>query len=446
MALLLAAACMNWSCEYDDSALQQRVDDLENQVAENTETIATLQKLVDALNGGKYVVATEATENGYVLTFNDGSSVAVGKPGDVFFTSIEDGEDAVVITTADGRVITLPKTDLSAAFAEGVTGRVKAGETRELPLVLTKVADCMALCDAEGWKVEIDGAVLRCTAPETLTDRNTTAEVRLLIGNERGDFKMVKLTVTAYYELRTLTFEDGDYAGSGNYLGNKDWTSLVDARQYGGSLLYGEDGYSPSGYMWYDEGNTELASGLIDGGPFWNGGHAVSNYYMADFSAANYATQLAVSVGAEGAAGRNGSKNFCVQNGYVDASSWKTQLPELQFGDNVARIVDHMYVTNTSYVLHSLTYGDGFAAAAGDTTWFKIVATGYDADDNKTGEAEFFLCAGREIVKEWTKFELWTLGKVARITFNLQGSADLSGAYGLNTPAYFAYDDVAVRF
>ena len=44
------------------------------------------------------------------------------------------------------------------------------------------------------------------------------------------------------------------------------------------------------------------------------------------------------------------------------------------------------------------------------------------------------------------KFDLSGLGKVVKITFNLVGSADLIGDYGLNCPAYFAYDDVAVRF
>jgi len=38
------------------------------------------------------------------------------------------------------------------------------------------------------------------------------------------------------------------------------------------------------------------------------------------------------------------------------------------------------------------------------------------------------------------------LGEVVSVGFNLVGSADLYGDWGLNAPAYFAYDDVAVRF
>lgn len=48
------------------------------------------------------------------------------------------------------------------------------------------------------------------------------------------------------------------------------------------------------------------------------------------------------------------------------------------------------------------------------------------------------------IVTDWTKFDLSGLGKVTRVTFNVTGSSD--NGYGFSQPAYFAYDDVAVRF
>ena len=73
-----------------------------------------------------------------------------------------------------------------------------------------------------------------------------------------------------------------------------------------------------------------------------------------------------------------------------------------------------------------------------------IVATGYNGDE-KTGEAKLYLCNGpKEIVTDWTKFDLSGLGKVTRVTFNVTGSSD--NGYGFSQPAYFAYDDVAVLF
>ena len=53
----------------------------------------------------------------------------------------------------------------------------------------------------------------------------------------------------------------------------------------------------------------------------------------------------------------------------------------------------------------------------------------------------------QEIVeKQMQKWDLSVLGEVVSVGFNLVGSADLYGDWGLNAPAYFAYDDVAVRF
>ena len=47
---------------------------------------------------------------------------------------------------------------------------------------------------------------------------------------------------------------------------------------------------------------------------------------------------------------------------------------------------------------------------------------------------------------EWKRVDLTSLGKVFALGFNFEASADQSNAYGLTIPAYFAYDDVVVRF
>ena len=106
-----------------------------------------------------------------------------------------------------------------------------------------------------------------------------------------------------------------------------------------------------------------------------------------------------------------------------------------------------VYVTNTNYLLNSVTYGDGFNQPAGEDTYVKIIAYGYNANDEATGTAEFYLVNGSaNILNTWEKFDLSSLGKVNKIVFNFAASADQSGSYGLNCPAYFAYDDVAVQF
>ena len=74
--------------------------------------------------------------------------------------------------------------------------------------------------------------------------------------------------------------------------------------------------------------------------------------------------------------------------------------------------------------------------------WIEV--TGYDAKGNETGTVKFDLCKDGAYISDWTKFDLSPLGKVAFITVDMDGTD--KGNWGLNTPAYFAYDDVAVQF
>jgi hypothetical protein len=92
--------------------------------------------------------------------------------------------------------------------------------------------------------------------------------------------------------------------------------------------------------------------------------------------------------------------------------------------------------------------GFGSSYVLSDESTFKIVAYGYETlDDTEPTECEFYLLdKGKKFVTEWTKWDLSVLGKVVKVSFNLEGSADMVGSYGLSIPAYFAYDDVAVRF
>lgn len=104
-----------------------------------------------------------------------------------------------------------------------------------------------------------------------------------------------------------------------------------------------------------------------------------------------------------------------------------------------------MYVTNTTYALNCYIDGNGLTAKIGPDDWVKLVATGYDTKGAKTGETGIYLCNGPDnIIMDWTKWDLSGLGKVAKVTFNVTGSSD--NGYGFSQPAYFAYDDVAVRF
>lgn len=287
------------------------------------------------------------------------------------------------------------------------------------------------------------------------------------------------------YELRVLTFEDADvkfYPYTLDYAGVEitKWSDLIDNPQYGGPLTYGD--YTNTAYTWWDEGNTELCHTFPYNYAycFWGGGHAISNYWgegwsdedrdkhIAKYYGEDYVTEnagndqmlgwfnLQLMIPVEAYSG----SNFAVHYGYKDDQSFVENLPELSFGDDMARVIDHMWVTNTNYTLNQLY--NGVKSEAGNSfggnwegltedAWMKIVAYGFDdvnadAYAEPISEVEFYLVQGKEVVTDWQKWDLSGLGAVKKVRFNFLYSEEMGGRYGFTIPGYFAYDDIAVRF
>jgi len=98
--------------------------------------------------------------------------------------------------------------------------------------------------------------------------------------------------------------------------------------------------------------------------------------------------------------------------------------------------------------------GDGFAkkfggATGSDPDFLRLTITGQDGGGATTGTVDFFLADFRfadaaqdTIVRDWTFVDLSSLGAVASLGFAL-ASTD-NGAFGMNTPAYFAMDNLTV--
>lgn len=328
--------------------------------------------------------------------------------------------------------------------------------------------------------------------PADLTNKTIKVTYKLNVGNATqyysqplngkkliaGTTQKVSANISAndlkdYLELRVLTFEDDTekfetYTITG-YDGDNDsyydhsvtkWSDLIDTPEYGGPLAYGDMGFSGEGrgcdYNWYDKNNTFLASEFpinYNSKVYWGGGHVISSYASEDYTTyGTYNNQQTVygegqEYGVTKTGGRNGSSNFAMHFGYKDGSPYNMteNLPYIYFKDNTPRIIDHMYVNNSAYAISCYMDGNGLTAKIGEEDWVKAIATGYDIDGNVTGTAEIYLCNGpNDIVTEWTKWDLTSLGMVYKVEFNITGSSD--NGYGFSQPAYFAYDDVAVQF
>ena len=330
----------------------------------------------------------------------------------------------------------------------------------------------------------------------TFEDESTFTEVKTPSKNfESGATQRISTTIALAdltkpepelpYELRVLTFEDADakfepysldYAG----VEINTWSNLIDSPQYGGPLTYGD--YMTTMYTWWDENNTELMHTFPDNYAycFWGGGHAISNYWGEGWSDEDRDRHIAKYYGEDYVAENAGNDqmlgwfnlqlmipvkahsgdNFCVHYGYKDFFSYVENLPELSFADGEARVIDHMWVTNTNYTLNQLY--NGVKSEAGNTfggnwegltesAWMKIIAQGFDDVDadayaEPMSEVEFYLVKGMNVVTDWQKWDLSGLGKVAKVRFNFAYSDEMGGRYGFTIPGYFAYDDIAVRF
>ena len=84
--------------------------------------------------------------------------------------------------------------------------------------------------------------------------------------------------------------------------------------------------------------------------------------------------------------------------------------------------------------------GDQFAKKFEAGDWFKLTITGKDSNGVVTDTVDFLLADGTDIVDAWTWVDLSGLGEVKSILFSLSSSD--TGAFGMNTPSYFALDSI----
>ncbi len=373
------------------------------------------------------------------------TSTGIVAVGDSFFKSVDSETSAeyVIFTLADGTQFNLPKySELNFEIEDYTFGTVKCikpSTTTKFAVTMVGVAEYI-MDYSEGWDVAFDGETLSITAPATDA---TSCEVSFILNSTTGSVKIVKIKLlTAEFNL--LTFED---TPTGNY-----WSSLIDTEEYGGSLLYGnEDGYS-----WIDE-NTQLTGGMVDM-DFWSGGNVISNYVLPSYDGANYTKQLSVTPAAgQTNGGYNNSKNFAIFN-IMAASEYSMDnltelneyIPALKLTDGSEQVFDHMYITNTSLMLNSLFYGDGYTEAYKsddlENEYIKLCAYGFDKDGQKVSKVDIYLLDEKNdsVITDWTKFDLSGLGAVNSIVFLVDGNN--AGDWGFNRPSYVAYDNIAVQW
>ncbi|NLF32535.1 MAG: DUF4465 domain-containing protein [Planctomycetes bacterium] len=200
---------------------------------------------------------------------------------------------------------------------------------------------------------------------------------------------------------------------------------------------------------------SETADGFVSGGVWFNTAYSYDPDYGAfwdgfaysnvnDTATGGFANQYAAITGAD----ISGAGNYAI--GYVGGVT-PPHLSILNAGQGA--VVAGAYFTNTTYAYLSMRDGDDYAKQFGgptgeDPDWFCLTVTGLHADGSTDALevylADFRFAAPSEdtLLDEWTWVDLSGLGPVVGLQFAL-ASSDV-GRYGMNTPGYFAMDELTV--
>jgi hypothetical protein len=189
----------------------------------------------------------------------------------------------------------------------------------------------------------------------------------------------------------------------------------------------------------YNNGSN-LAGGFTSGGAFFNNSYDTtygswsgwSSSTTTDTTTPGYTNQYSAYPGS----GSGGSLTY----GVAYVGSPNAPYINLPTGESAVS----MDLTNTSYAALSMLNGDQFAKKFGPDDFFSLTITGYSGPD-LSGNTEgipvtFFLAANGSIVSTWQAVSLASLAGAESLGFSMN-SSDV-GEFGINTPTYFAMDNL----
>ncbi|MEC7679693.1 MAG: DUF4465 domain-containing protein, partial [Planctomycetota bacterium] len=227
-------------------------------------------------------------------------------------------------------------------------------------------------------------------------------------------------------------------------------SSLADESFFSGPIPGGEQSTGEFGEIitsgWFESGGLEFNNTFSDFFEFdftsWNQ-WAYSN--VTDNVTGGFQNQYGVITGS----GAGDSRTFGVA--YVDQQGSHAP-PTIQKSVEDARQFKSLLLTNTTYAVRSMQNGDSFAKKFGGTSgtdedFFKLTVTGLDNNGVEIDALEIFLADFRfanseddYILEDWVEVDLTPLADAASLEFTLD-SSDV-GDSGINTPTYFAVDNI----
>lgn len=213
-----------------------------------------------------------------------------------------------------------------------------------------------------------------------------------------------------------------------------------------GTYYEGADGAGgfTSGGAQFNNSFTDYGDGYTS----WEGwaySNQTTTVATADLNQPDYSYQYSAAAGS----GSRGSTTYGV--GFTNTFVLPAPIVTLPGGTHPVSL----QVTNTTYDAISMLYGDHYAkqfsGPAGEFTgdWFKLTVTGLDSAGNPIGSVDAYLADFRStnsaqhyVLQTWANVNLSSLASATALSFGLSSSDN--GKFGMNTPAYFAADDLSV--
>lgn len=188
-------------------------------------------------------------------------------------------------------------------------------------------------------------------------------------------------------------------------------------------------------------------------------GVATFNHTYTDFGGGCCHVDWVYSNRTDTTTGNFTNQHSAITGGGVDGSAHYAianfGAPTISFASAVT--VQGGYFTNTTFTGRTMLDGDtlfGFSkkfggASGNDPDYLKLTIIGKDGGGATTGSVDFMLADYRfadntqdYVVTDWRWVDLAALGTVSSLQFALVSSD--SGEFGINTPAYFALDNLTV--
>ena len=135
------------SCTYDDSAIKQEIENQGKEIEALKQRVSALEAVQKAHAGDLFITAVTTLENGYTITFSDGSTATIlngnaGADGEEWISGVEVGETTAVFHLSSGADITIPLFyALSVAFDSDSKIKMKVGDTKDVAYTITSNTD-----------------------------------------------------------------------------------------------------------------------------------------------------------------------------------------------------------------------------------------------------------------------------------------------------------------